>query len=50
MDRIGYCLHIPTCENSESCKAKRALEQQQSTKPKVYIGQVAMPRKLDWEP
>jgi len=46
MDRIGYCLHSPTCTDSAACKQKRA-QQARSTAPAVYRGQTASNRKLD---
>jgi len=47
MDRIGYCLHVPTCSDSEACKHKRELERARTPQPAVYRGQTASNRKLD---
>jgi DNA-binding winged helix-turn-helix (wHTH) protein len=49
VERIGYCFHKPICTDSAVCRAKRAQERATSTKPKVYTGEAAAPRKLDFD-
>ncbi len=45
LERLGYCFHVPTCEDSAACRRKREL--QQPVKPQVYQGRSATNRKLD---
>lgn len=49
LERIGYCFHQPVCTDSAVCRAKRAKERATSNAPRVYTGEAAIPRKLDWE-
>lgn len=47
IERIGYCLHTPTCAESAACRLKRALERLPK-KARPYTGQTLKPRKLDF--
>lgn len=47
LERIGYCFHVPKCQDSAACRAKRAKEK--PTKPKVFTGKAVKPTKLDWD-